>query len=203
MRKVSNKTNGVGNEDARLGLRLQRPNGRIEGSEKLIGDKNVARRECSHERRFTGIGVTDDSNFAQTFPVTTTLDLFSVNGIKFSLKFPDTIAHLSALDFMKGFADASGASPAASSLLGAGNALTRREIFQTCEFYLKLRLFGSRMSMENVEDDRWPIVNIRARCFSNVANLCRREFVIENDTVDLWSRFHELAQFLKFSRPDE
>ncbi len=97
MRKVSNKTNGVGDEDARLRLRLQRPNGRIEGSEKLIGDKNVARRECSHERRLTGIGVTHDSNFGQTFPVTTTLDLFCVNGIEFSLKFADSIAHLSAL----------------------------------------------------------------------------------------------------------
>src|SRR5436190_20733084 len=97
MRKLSNKTNGVGDEDPRLRLRLQRPNGRIEGSEKLIGDKNVARRECSHERRLTGIGVTDDSNFGQTYPVTTALDLFCVNGIEFSLKFSDTIAHLSAL----------------------------------------------------------------------------------------------------------
>jgi len=97
MRKVSNKTNGVGDEDARLGLRLQRPNGRIKRSEKLIGDKNVARRECSHERRLTGIGVTDDSNFGQTFPVTTTLDLIRVNGIEFSFKFADTIAHLPAL----------------------------------------------------------------------------------------------------------
>src|SRR5438876_55240 len=87
MRKVSNKTDGVGDEDARLGLRLQRPNGRIKRSEKLIGDKNVARRECSHERRLTGIGVTDDSNFGQTFPVTTTLDLICVNGFEFSLKF--------------------------------------------------------------------------------------------------------------------
>src|SRR5438132_5580533 len=97
MGKVSNKTNGVGDEDARLRLRLQRPNGCIERSEKLIGDKNVARRECSHERRLTGIGVTDDGNFGQTFPVTTTLDLFCVNGIEFSLKFADTIAQLPAL----------------------------------------------------------------------------------------------------------
>src|SRR5438034_9527154 len=97
MRKVSNKTNGVGDEDARLGLRLQRPNGRIEGGEKLIGDKNVARRECAHKRRLTGIGVTDDSNFGQTFPVTTTLDLCCVTGIQTSLKFSDTIAHLPAL----------------------------------------------------------------------------------------------------------
>ena len=104
---------------------------------------------------------------------------------------------------MKGFADASGASPTASSLFGAGNALTRREIFETCEFHLKLRLFGSRMSMENLENDRRPIVNIHARCFSNVANLCRREFVIENDAVDFWRRFHELTQFFKFARPDE
>src|SRR5437867_5723371 len=97
MRKVSNKTNGVGDEDARFGLRLQRPNGRIEGREKLIGDKNVARRERSHERRLTRIGVADDSHFGQTFAVTTTLDLFCVNGIEFSLKFPDTITHLPAL----------------------------------------------------------------------------------------------------------
>src|SRR6266404_573372 len=168
MRKVSNKTNGV-------------------------GDKNAARRECSHERRLTGVGVTDDSNFGQTFAVTTTLDLFCVNGIEFSLKFADTIAHLSALQFVKGFADASGASPAASSLFCADNALTRREIFETCEFHLKLRLLGLRMSMENFENDRRPIVNIHARCFSNVANLCRREFVIENDAVDSWRRFHELT----------
>src|SRR5919198_962689 len=147
MRKVSNKTNGVGDEDARLGLRLQRPNGRIEGSEKLIDDKNVAGRQCSHERRLTGIGITDNRNFGQTFPVTTTLDLFCVDGLEFSLKFPDAIAHVSALEFVKGFADASGASPAASSLFGADNALTRREILETCEFHLKLRLFRSRMSM--------------------------------------------------------
>src|SRR3989441_3289464 len=203
MRKVSNKTNGVGDEDARLGLRLQRPNRRIEGSEKLIGDKNAARRECSHERRLTGVGVTDDSNFGQTFAVTTTLDLLCVNGIEFSLKFADTITHLSALQFVKGFADASGASPAASSLFGTGNALTRRQILETREFHLKLRLFGSRMSMENVENDRRPIVNIHARCFFNVANLCRREFVIENDAVDFWGRLHEFTQFFKFSRPDE
>src|SRR5437588_8619 len=93
MRKVSNKTNGVRDEDAGLGLRLQRPNRRIEGSEKLINDKNVARRECSHERRLTCIGVTDDSNFGQTFAVTTTLDLFCVNGFEFSSKFADTIFH--------------------------------------------------------------------------------------------------------------
>ena len=104
---------------------------------------------------------------------------------------------------MKGFADGSGASPAASSLFGADNALTRREIFETCEFHLKLRLFGSRMSMENFENDRRPIVNIHARCFSDVANLCRREFVIENDAVDFRRQFHERAQFFKFSRPDE
>src|SRR5579862_3908304 len=201
MRKVSNKTNGVGDQDARLGLRLQRPNGRIESSEKLVGDKNVARREGSHERRLTGIGVTDDGNFGQAFPVTAALDLFCVNAIEFSLKFADTIAHLPALQFVKGFADASGASPAAPPLFGAGNALTRREILETREFHLKLRLFGPRMSMENFQNDRRTIVNIHARCFSNVANLRRREFVIENGAVDFWMRLHELAQFFKFSRP--
>src|SRR3982751_3481592 len=96
MRKVSNKTNGVGDEDARQGLRLQRPNSCIERSEKLIGHKHVARGEGSHERRLTGIGVTDDSYFGQTLAVTTPLDLFCVNGIEFSLKFADTIAHLPA-----------------------------------------------------------------------------------------------------------
>src|SRR4030095_5248666 len=96
MRKVSNKTNGVGDEDTRLGLRLQRPTGRIEGSEKLIGYKNVARGECSHESRLPGCCVNDDSNCGQTLPVTTTLDLFGVNGLEFLLKCPDTIAHLSA-----------------------------------------------------------------------------------------------------------
>src|ERR1051326_994814 len=128
MRKVSNETNGVGDEDARLGLRLQRPNGGIEGSEKLIGDKDVARRECLHERRLTGIGVTDDSNFGQTFPVTSTLDLFRVTGIEFSLKFTDTIAHCPALEFAKRFADGSWASTAAPSLFCADKALTRSEI---------------------------------------------------------------------------
>src|SRR5207247_8078747 len=127
MRKVANKTNGVGDEDARLGLRLQRPNGRIKRSEKLIGDKNVARRECSHERRLTGIGVTDDSNFGQTFPVTTTLDLICVNGFEFSLKFADTIAHLPALQFVKGFADASGASHVVLLLFGVDYVITWRE----------------------------------------------------------------------------
>ena len=97
MRKVSDKTNGVGNEDTRLGLRLQRPNGRIESSEKLIGDKNVAPRECSHERRLAAIGVTDDGNFGQTFAVTATLDLFGVNGLEVLPKFSDPIAHLPAL----------------------------------------------------------------------------------------------------------
>ena len=97
MWKVSDKTNGVGDEDARSGLRLQCPNGRIEGSEKLIGDKNVARRECPHKRRLTGIGVADDSNFGQTFAVTTTLDLFGVNVFELVPKFRDTTAHLSAL----------------------------------------------------------------------------------------------------------
>lgn len=203
MRKVSDKTNGVGNEDTRLGLRLQRPNGRIESSEKLIGDKNVARRERSHERRLTGIGVTNDSNFGQTFPVSTTLDLFCVNGIEFSLKFANTIAHLSALQFVKGFAYASGASSAASSFFGADNALTRREIFETCEFHLKLRLPGSRMPVKNFEDDRRPIVNMYACCFSDVANLCRREFVIENDAVDFRELVHERAQFFKLPRPYE
>ena len=104
---------------------------------------------------------------------------------------------------MKGFADGSGASPTASSLFGADNTLTRGQILETCQFHLKLRLFGSRMSMENFENDRRPIVNIHARCFSNIANLCRREVVIENDAVDFWRRFHELTQFFKFSRPDE
>src|SRR5678816_3020196 len=134
MREVSNKTNGVGDEDARLGLRLQRPNGRIERSEKLIGDKNVTRCECSHEGRLAGIGVSDNSNFGQAFPVSTALDLFCVNGIEFSLKFADTIAHLSALQFVKGFAYGSGASPAASPFFGADNALARREIFD-CLLY--------------------------------------------------------------------
>ena len=97
MRKVSDKTNRIGDEDTRLGLRLQRPNSRIQGSEKLIGDKNVARRECSHQRRLAAIGVTDDRNFGQTFPVTATLDLFGVNGLEVLPKFSDTIAHLPAL----------------------------------------------------------------------------------------------------------
>ncbi len=107
---------------------------------------------------------------------------------------------------MKGFADGSCASSAASSLFGAGNALTRSEILETCEFDLKLRLFGLRMSMENFENDRRPIVNIDTCCLSKVANLCRREFVIENDTIDfqetlLHREFTPILQ--KFSRPDE
>ena len=85
---------------------------------------------------------------------------------------------------MKGFADASGAAPAAPSLFGAGNALTRREILETCDLHLKLRLFGPRMSMEDFQNNRRPIVNIHVRCFSNVANLCRRQVVVENDAVD-------------------
>ena len=97
MRKLPDKTKGVGKEDTRLGLRLQRPNGRIESSEKLIGDKNVAPSECSHQRRLAAIGVTDDSNFGQTFPVTAPLDLFGVNGLEVLPKFSDTIAHLPAL----------------------------------------------------------------------------------------------------------
>jgi hypothetical protein len=82
------------------------------------------------------------------------------------------------------FADASGASPAAFSLFGTDNALAGREIFEPCEFHLKLRLVGSRMSMENFENDRRPIINVYARCFSNVANLCGCKFLIENDAVD-------------------
>ena len=81
--------------------------------------------------------------------------------------------------------------------------LTRRKIFQACEFHLKLRFFGSRMSMEDFKNDCRPIVNIYACRFSNVANLCRREFVIENNAVHYGRRFHQFTQFFKFSRPYE
>ena len=104
MRKVSNKTNGIEDEDTRLGLQLQRANSRIESGEKLIGDENVTRREGSHERRLPGIGISDDGNFGQTFTVTTTFDLLCVNGIEFSLNFADKIAHFPTLQFVKGFA---------------------------------------------------------------------------------------------------
>src|ERR1051326_8984345 len=128
MRNVSNKTNCVRDEDARLRLGLQRPNGRIKGGEQLIGDKKVARRECSHERRLTGIGVTDNSNFGQTFPVTTALDLFVVNGIEFLKKSANTTAPWPPLRFLKEFAPAPGPPPAPPPLFGADNALTRRKI---------------------------------------------------------------------------
>ena len=55
--------------------------------------------------------------------------------------------------------------------------------------------------MENFENDRRPIVNIDSRCFSDVANLCRRKFVIENDAVESGDAFTSSLSSSSFPGP--
>ena len=101
MNTLQNKTILVVDDDADIceAVRsaLEEAGGTVILAHSVDGAFETYRQGPPHERRLPGVGVTDDSNFGQTLAVTTTLDLFGVNGLEFLLKRPDTIAHLSAL----------------------------------------------------------------------------------------------------------
>src|ERR1700693_6343293 len=104
--------------------------------------------------------------------MTTALDLLSMDRLELSLQLADSVPHFPALDLVKGLADPSRATSPTLSLLGPRHAIARREVLETCQLLLKLRLFGASMPMKNLEDDRRPIINLHSGRFSNVSDLC-------------------------------
>jgi len=110
----------------------------------------------------------------------------SVDILQLPLQLREAIADLSALEIEIGLAR-----PGAPLPLAARGRLpqARRDVLQSRDLHLQLRLAAVRMSMEDLHDHAGPIEHLRAGCTLEVAYLARRDFVIDDHKFRLRRRF--------------
>src|SRR5262249_41496170 len=60
VRQLLDEADRVGEEDARAGLRDERPYGRLERREELVRDVHLAARQRAHQRRLAGVRIADE-----------------------------------------------------------------------------------------------------------------------------------------------
>ena len=140
VRQLLDEPDRVGDEHARLRLRLQRAHRRVERREELVRDEHLAARERAHERRLACVRISDQRDPELIATRVSTLVVVSLDTLELLFQLGEAIADLAAIELEIGLARA-GAPAAArrppTTPAGAATTYFNRAI-STCSFASRL-----------------------------------------------------------------
>src|SRR5216684_4065891 len=176
---------------------------RIERGKELVSGFRAAAGELVEERRLAGIRVADQGHREDgvaRFPlrVALPLDLHQL-----PLEVRDAGADDAAVEFELGLADASRTDAAGLPLEvrpSAGEA--RQQVLELRQLHLRTRFAAASPAGEDVENQAATVDDLRGDDLLQVARLCRRQVVVEDDQRGP-EALGELLDLVGFSAADE
>ena len=179
--ELLDEAHGVGDQDARLGLGVERAHRRVEGGEELVRHQHRAAGEGPHQRRFAGVGVTDQRHAAGVLAVGAAHALLLLDGGELLAQLGDAVADLALVELQRRLARA--LAPDAPALpVGAPSALAeaRSDVGEARDLHLELGLATLGVAVENLHDHARAVQHRRPRGALQVARLARRDLVIDH-----------------------
>jgi hypothetical protein len=142
--------------------------------------------ERVEERAFAGVGIADkrDGGHGNRFASLALLTTDAADRFEVELELVNAALNAPAIGFELGFAGSTGADTAAE--LGHGFAAaceSGQHVFELSELNLKLAFAGSSVAGEDVEDELRAVEDAARQSRLEVAQLCGREVVIEENKI--------------------
>ena len=180
VRQLLDEADRVADQDARLGLRLQRAHGGVEGGEELVGDQHVAAGQRAHERGLAGVGVADDRHRRLRRAAAAARGGVLLDRLQLAAQLGDAVADLAPVELELRLAGALAADAAALAVLAAAAlAQPRRQVGEPRDLHLQARLAAARVALEDLQDHRRAIEHLGAGGALEVARLRGREVVVD------------------------
>ena len=174
MRQLLDEADRVADQDARLGLRLQRAHGGVERGEELVGDQHVAAGQRAHQRRLAGVGVADERDRRLRGAPAAARGGVLLDRRELAAQLGDAVAHLAPVELERRLAGALAADAAALAVLAAAAlAQARRQVVEARDLHLQPRLAAAGVALEDREDDRRAVEHLGAGGALEVARLRR------------------------------
>src|SRR6476469_401981 len=125
--------------------RMQRPHGRVEGREELVGDQYFTSRQRTHEGRLAGVRISDERDAKLIAPGIPALRVVVLDLVQLLLELREPIANLATVEFEVGL---TGADPLLPSGTDGRLPQARRHVLQPRHLHLQPRFAAPRMTME-------------------------------------------------------
>ncbi|MNN21582.1 hypothetical protein D3C81_1349110 [compost metagenome] len=189
MWQVANEAHGVGQHDRTQVVQLKPAQGRVEGSEQLVGGVDLGLGQGVEQRGLAGVGVTHQRDRRNLRAATPTTGLLALAADFFQARLDLTQAHpqQTAVGFQLGFTRAAQADTTLLSLkVGPAAHQPRAHVLELGQFDLQLAFMGTRPLGEDIEDQPGAIKHATLEDALEVAFLARREGVIENHQIYLF-----------------
>ena len=182
--KIANEANGVGEEDRAPAVELPTARARIEGGEELVGRQDVGARQPIQQRALAGIGVADEGD-GHVVLAGLHLPLFpAVDLGDFGAEIVDPLLDEPAIDLELFLARPTHADPHLEARqMGPQLLEPRQRILQLRQLHRQAGLVGAGPRGEDVEDHLGAVKNLRLQLLLEVADLGRREVVVEDHDV--------------------
>jgi hypothetical protein len=204
MRQLSDKPNGVGNENRKVSAQLNAANQRVERGKQSAGNQCVFFGERAEKGRLARIRISDQrderkliatSAFAMKVPMLSNL-------LDLPLQRGNPMADLPAIHFQLRFTRTARSDSAAKP--GEIIPVTRQSGESVCElgeFDLKFSFLRAGSSGEDIENQTRAVDNFRLEDFFQIFCLAGRKLLVENNEVYAFNQ-DLLAEFFNFSSTD-
>ena len=191
--EVSNKSDGVGDEEGLAVWEFDAAGGGVEGGEEHVFGHDVRAGELVEEGGFSGVGVADDGGvrgFVFFAVLALGFALFA-DFLEFAFAAVDAEVCEAAVDFDLFFAHAAGCAAAGAATGACGFAVevaphageAREGVLHACEFDLEACFLGLCAASEDIEDDFLAVDDGEVGEFFPFALLGGSEAVVDDDDV--------------------
>jgi hypothetical protein len=161
---------------------------RIEGHEQRVGRNRFPAGEAIEQGSLAGIRVADERHGRHCRLVTTFAELRPPlpNDIDVLRNDADAMADAAPVGFEFGFARTSCSDAAAKTReFGRGTDEPRHEVLQLRQLDLKFALPCACPTRKDIENQLRPVHNFSLEPLLEIAKLCRRQFVIEDNDINV------------------
>ncbi len=188
-RQIGDEADGVRQHRLAAMRQRQRPQRRIERREQHVGGLHVGAGQPVEQRRFAGIGVTDQSDDAIRHPLTAGAmqPPRRLHLLDFILEPDDAVADQAAIGLDLGFAGAAHETKTAALpfQMGPGPHQARALIVQMRQFDLQRAFLGLGAAAEDFEDQPGAVEHLGVPGLLEIALLDRRQRAIHHHQFDV------------------
>ena len=197
VRQFADKSDGVGEEERQVVDHHLADRG-VEGGEEFVLRKDVRLGEEIHQGGLADIGIAYQSHTDQTLAIFALLHFLLVDGGEPFFEQCDFLGNETAVGLNLAFAGSAHTDTAPLAFeVGPETGEPREHILQLSQFDLRFGDGGACPAGEDVENQRGAVEDTAVESPLEVAELSRREFVVENDKIGVEGVlvFNDLLQF--------
>ena len=199
--EFADETDGVGEEEGEV-ADDDFADGGVEGGEEFVFGQNIALGQEVEDGGLADVGVADEGDADKALAVFALEGFLGVEFGELEFEGRDFFFDETAVGLDLGFAGATHADAAALALeVGPKAGEAGEHVLELGEFDLSASGGGAGVAGEDVEDEGGAVEDAAAEFFFEVAELCGREFVVDNDDVGIEGLL-VFAYFVEFAAAD-